>query len=202
MNNAGDALARRTDMSVNAYSFPCEFTQQCQRITLNPTASSQSVVLTGFRSGEVKAIHCWLTKPSETALVTGASGVYEPFKFYLPLSIQMSYAGDVYARYENGSSPLWNLINGNKAPVFNYIDITNGSPPTSATYLSQWVELPFAQTLVDEDSHYVLSHGKSITNGIVTLEIITPDNAQYVLNVSYIYNSTLLMSQGTCDYVF
>jgi hypothetical protein len=202
MNNAGDALARRTDMSVNAYSFPCEFTQQVQRITLNPTASSQSVSLTGFRSGEVKAIHCWLTKPSETALVTGASGIYEPFKFYLPLSIQMSYAGDVYARYENGSSPLWNLINSNKAPVFNYIDITNGSPPTSATFLSQWVELPFAQTLVDEDSHYVLSHGKPITNGIVSLDLTTPDNAQYVLNVSYIYNSTLLMSQGTCDYVF
>jgi hypothetical protein len=202
MNNAGDALARRTDMSVNAYSFPCEFTQQVQRITLQATASSQSVVLTGFRSGEVKAIHCWLTKPSETALVTGASGVYDPFKWYLPLSIQMTYAGDIYARYENGSSPLWNLINGNKAPVFDNVDIVLASPPTTTAFLSQWVELPFAQTLVDEDSHYTLVHGKPITNGIVNLDLTTPDNAQYVLNVSYIYNSTLLMSQGTCDYVF
>jgi hypothetical protein len=203
MNNAGDALARRTDMAVNAYSFPCEFTQQVQRINLQNSAISQSVVLTGFRSGEVKAIHCWLTNSSETTLVTGSSGVYDPFKWYLPLDIQMTYAGDIYARYENGSSPLWNLINGNKAPVFDNIDITNGSPPTSATFISQWVELPFAQTMVDEDSHYTLVHGKPITNGIVNLDITTPNAAStWVLNVSYIYNTTLLMSQGTCDYVF
>lgn len=203
MNNAGDALARRTDMAVNAYSFPCEFVQQVQRINLQNSGSSQSVVLTGFRSGEVKAIHCWLTNSSETALVTGSSGVYDPFKWYLPLSIQMTYAGDIYARYENASSPLWNLINGNKAPVFDNVDIINGSPPTTAAFLSQWVELPFAQTLVDEDSHYTLVHGKPISNGIVNLDLITPTAAStWVLNVSYIYNSTLLMSQGTCDYVF
>jgi hypothetical protein len=202
LNNAGDALARRVDMSVNAYAFPCEFTQQVQRITLQATASSQSVVLTGFRSGEVKAIHCWLTKPSETALVTGSSGVYDPFKWYLPLSIQATYAGDIYARYENSTSPLWNLINGNKTPAVDNVDIVLATPPTSGAFLSQWVELPFAQTVVDEDSHYILSHGKAITNGIVNLDLTTPDNAQYVLNVSYIYNATLLMSQGTADYTF
>jgi hypothetical protein len=202
LNNAGDALARRVDMSVNAYAFPCEFTQQVQRITLQATASSQSVVLTGFRSGEVKAIHCWLSKPSETTLITSTSGVYDPFKWYLPLSIQATYAGDIYARYENSTSPLWNLINGNKTPAVDNLDIVLATPPTSAAFLSQWVELPFAQTVVDEDSHYILSHGKAITNGIVNLDLTTPDNAQYVLNVSYIYNATLLMSQGTADYTF
>jgi hypothetical protein len=204
MNNMGDALARRTDMAVNAYAFPCEFTQQVQRIALaTGNAGPQSVVLTGFRSGEVKAIHCWLTKSTDTTLVTGATGVYNPFNWTLPLSIQMTYAGDIYARYDNQSSPLWNLINGNKAPVFDYTIVTNGAPPTTAASLSEWVELPFAQTLVDEDSHYTLVHGKPITNGIVNLDITTPDtNNNWTLNVSYVYNSTLLMSQGTCDYVF
>ena len=204
MNNMGDALARRTDMAVNAYAFPCEFTQQVQRIALaTGNAGPQSVVLTGFRSGEVKAIHCWLTKSTDTTLVTGATGVYNPFNWTLPLSIQMTYAGDIYARYDNQSSPLWNLINGNKAPVFDYTIVTNGAPPTTAASLSEWVELPFAQTLVDEDSHYTLVHGKPITNGIVNLDITTPDtNNNWTLNVSYIYNTTLLMSQGTCDYVF
>jgi hypothetical protein len=204
MNNMGDALARRTDMAVNAYAFPCEFTQQVQRITLaTGNAGPQSVVLTGFRSGEVKAIHCWLTKSTDTTLVTGATGVYNPFNWTLPLSIQMTYAGDIYARYDNQSSPLWNLINSNKAPVFDYTIVTNGAPPTTAASLSEWVELPFAQTLVDEDSHYTLVHGKPITNGIVNLDITTPDtNNNWTLNVSYIYNTTLLMSQGTCDYVF
>jgi hypothetical protein len=205
MNNMGDALARRTDMAVNAYAFPCEFTQQVQRITLaTGNAGPQSVVLTGFRSGEVKAIHCWLTKTTDTTLVTvGGTGVYNPFNWTLPLSIQMTYAGDIYARYDNQSSPLWNLINGNKAPVFDYTIVTNGAPPTTAASLSEWVELPFAQTLVDEDSHYTLVHGKAVTNGIVNLDVTTPDtNNNWTLNVSYIYNTTLLMSQGTCDYVF
>lgn len=203
LNNAGDALARRVDMAVNAYAFPCEFVQQVQRINLQNSASSQSVVLTGFRSGEVKAIHCWLSLSTDTALVTGASGVLNPFNWYLPLSIQMTYAGDIYARYESQSSPLWNIINGNKVPAFDNVVITNGSPPTAAASLSQWVELPFAQTLVDEDSHYTLVHGKPITNGIVNLDLTTPTaSSAWVLNVSYIYNSTLLMSQGTCDYVF
>lgn len=205
LNNAGDALARRVDMAVNAYAFPCEFVQQKQVFNLLANGNTQSVSLTGFRSGEVKSLQIWLSNPAETALVTGSTGVYQPFKWYLPLSVQMTYAGDIYARYENASSPLWNLINGNKAPVVDYISITNGSPPTagaSGSFLSQWVELPFAQTLVDEDSHYTLVHGKPITNGIVNLDIVTDGAAAYQLNVSYVYNSTLLLSQGTCDYVF
>lgn len=119
----------------------------------------------------------------------------------------MTYAGDIYARYDNASSPLWNLINGNKAPVVDNVLIgDNGANPgviTEAATFSQWVELPFAQTLVDEDAHYILSHGKPITNGIVNLLVQTPSGqSDWVLNVSYLYNSTLLFSQGTCDYVF
>lgn len=208
LNNAGDSLARRVDMATNAYAFPCEFVQQVQRINLQSSASAQSVVLTGFRSGEVKAIHCWLSLNTDNALVT-TTGVYQPFVWYLPSSVVMTYAGDIYARYENATSPLWNLINGNKTPVIDNIYITAGSPPTAANNsastptTSSWVELPFAQTLLDDDAHHTLVHGKPITNGIVNLDLVTPTaSANWVLNVSYIYNSTLLMSQGTCDYVF
>ena len=201
LNNQGDALPRRVDMSVNAYAFPCEFVQQVQRIQLQNTAASQSVVLTGFRSGEVKAIHCWLTRSTEQT-----AAVKQPFNWYLPSSVIMSYAGEIYARYEGGSSPLWNLINGNKAPAVDnllVVDAGGGAIGAATPSLSQWVELPFAQTLVDEDSHYILSHGKPITNGIVNLDVITPSaQADWVLNVSYLYNSTLLFSQGTADYVF
>ena len=211
MNNQGDLLARRVDMAVNAYAFPCEFVQQVQRINVpNNSTATQSVVLTGFRSGEVRAIHCWLTDTGNGAAAVGAplssgtTGVYNPYLWALPTYIRMTYAGDVYALYDNASSPLWNLINGNKAPFVDGLQLaTSASQPTPAAFTSQWVELPFAQTLVDEDAHYILSHGKPITNGIVNLDIATPyASAGWVLNVSYIYNSTLLMSQGTCDYVF
>jgi len=201
-NNQGDALPRRVDMATNAYAFPAEFVQQVARIPLANNAGPQPVVLTGFRSGEVKAIHCWLSRSGEQT-----AAVKQPFNWYLPTSVQMSYAGDIYARYDFASSPLWNLINGNKAPVVDNLTYAdNGANPgaivpTGST--STWVELPFAQTLVDEDAHNILVHGKPITNGIVNLQVTTPTaQADWVLNVSYLYNTTLLFSQGTADYVF
>lgn len=207
LNNQGDALPRRVDMAVNAYSFPVEFVQQIQRIPLANSANSQSVVLTGFRSGEVKSLQIWLTRAGDTAGSSPSSGLaagYNPFNWYAPASVVMSYAGDIYARYENGSAALWNLVNGNKSPAFDNVDVTGaGGAIATASVLSQWVELPFAQTLVDEDAHYILVHGKPITNGIVNLDLTTPSaQADWVLNVSYVYNATLLFSQGTCDYVF
>jgi len=206
LNNAGDALARRVDMASNAYAFPCEFVQQKQLINLANTAASQSVVLTGFRSGEVRAIHCWLSRSTETALNTGgtsATAAVQPFKWYLPTSVIMTYAGDKYAVYENSSSPLWNLINGDKSPSVDNLSVNTGALAAPSAFLSQWVELPFAQTLLDEDAHTVLVHGKPITNGIVNIDIITPSaQADWQLNVSYLYNATLMFSQGTVDYVF
>jgi hypothetical protein len=116
----------------------------------------------------------------------------------------MLYAGDIYARYDLGVSQLFNLINGNKTSAFANTTLTSaGGVFTQTSGLSYWVELPFAQTFVDEDAHHVLVHGKPITNGIVNLLLTTPTaSATWVLNVSYIYNSTLLMSQGTADFVF
>ena len=199
-NNMGDALARRVDMAVNAYAFPCEFVQQKQTITgaIPNNTSPAEIVLTGFRSGEVKSLQVWLSRTSDMA-----AGNQSPFLWYLPASIQMTYAGDVYARYELGSSPLWNLINGNKVPAVDTLDVATPPAGAPSEFLSQWVELPFAQTNVDEDSHYTLIHGKPITNGIINLTITPPfAAADWVVNVSYVYNATLLFSQGTADYVF
>jgi hypothetical protein len=209
LNNQGDALARRVNMADNAYAFPCEFVQQKQRITLVNQADAQGVTLTGFRSGEVKAIHIWLTNTNDTP---DNQSTNDPFFWYLPKSVEMLYAGEKYAVFKGGSvAQLVNLVNGNKAPAFDNVSTGNaangyGYPaglPNGTNYLAKWVELPFAQTFVDEDSHYMLVHGKAITNGIVNLDIVTPTASdKWVLNVSYIYNSTLLFSQGTCDYVF
>lgn len=205
LNNQSDALARRVDMAENAYAFPCEFVQQIQRIPLanggNPFLSG-SAVLTGFRSGEVKAVHCWLTRSGDVR--TGSTGANNPLQWYQIAAIQMTYAGDVYARYDSGSSFLWNLINSNKTPrVDQNFQTVSGATITNAPSSSYWVELPFAQTFEGEGDMNTLVHGKPITNGIVNLDITAPFSASdWVLNVSYIYNATLLFSQGTCDYVF
>lgn len=203
LNNQSDALARRVDMAENAYAFPCEFVQQIQRIPLGANFTSGSVVLTGFRSGEVKAIHCWLTKSTDVG--TGSTRIVNPFNWYPISSIQMTYAGDVYARYDSGSSVLWNLINGDKSPLVDNVILSNpaGTTISETPSTSQWVELPFAQTFEGEGQMNTLIHGKPITNGIVNLDLVAPSTNDYwVLNVSYLYNATLLFSQGTCDYVF
>jgi hypothetical protein len=198
LNNQADALARRVDMSVNAYSFPAEFVQQEQSIALANSAASQSVVLTGFRSGEVKSLRMWLTRTTDNAI----GGVCKPFKWYLPTLVRATYAGDIYAQFTNSSSPLWYLLNNSKAPAVNTINMTNAGVAETA-FLSQWVEVPFAQTMIDDDAHHTLVHGKPITNGIINLDVITPTaQADWVLNVSYVYNTTLLISQGPCDFVF
>ena len=202
LNNQSDALARRVDMAENAYAFPCEFVQQVQRIPLQANASQQPVTLTGFRSGEVKSIVMWLTRTSDVG--TGATRVVNPFTWYPIADIQMTYAGDVYARYDGLSSQLWNLINGNKSPIADTVYLTyGGGAYTEAPSVTGWVELPFAQTFEGEGQHNTLIHGKPITNGIINLLLTTPSNqSDWVLNVSYVYNSTLLFSQGTADYVF
>lgn len=207
LNNQGDALARRMDMSVNAYAFPCQFVQQAFQQSLGayvyaPAGGNTPVQisLTGFRAGEVKEIHVWLT---ETATYNTANN-HNPNYWVAPISVVMSYAGDIYARFDNSSSTIWNLVNGNKVNQISYSGWKDGGgagSPTAITPVSQWVVLPFAQTLVDEDSHYTLVHGKPITNGIVNLDIVPPTGT-WTLNVSYVLNSTLLMSMGTADFVF
>ena len=203
LNNQSDALARRVDMAENAYAFPCEFVQQVQRINLQNTASSQSVVLTGFRSGEVKAIHCWLTRASDVG--SGTTRIVNPFRWYPINSITMTYAGDIYARFETGSSYAWNLINGDKSPIVDQVVLSSGGGYviTETPAVSYWHELPFAQTFEGEGQMNTLVHGKPITNGIVNLDLTTPSaQTDWILNVSYLYNATLLFSQGTADYVF
>lgn len=207
LNNLGDALARRVDMATNAYAYPAQFIQQRQQVPLASQTASQSVVLTGFRSGEVKAMWVWITSDDEqNGTAAGNAGMKQPFLWYAPDSIQVTYAGDVYARYDSGSAPLWNLINGNKAPAVDNVGIVAAAPPTAAPVLSQWVELPFAQAMIDDDAHATLVHGKPITNGIVNLQLSLPDDVaaktNLKLNVSYVYNTTLLFSQGSCDYIF
>ena len=207
-NNQGDALARRVDLASKAYAFPCEFVQQEVALPLINSTAPQSQVLTGFRSGEVKAIQIWLQDQADlvsTSTGGGATG-YNPFMWYAPVSCEMLYAGDIYARYDNGVGQLFNLINGNKAPAFDtpYVGVAS-SVLSPSPALAQWLELPFAQSLVDEDAHYILVHGKPITNGIVNLnQLVVPYQSEvgWTARISYVYNATLLFSQGTCDYVF
>jgi len=201
LEDQGDALARRVDMTSHALSVPVNFVQQEVIIPL-ANATAQAVTLTGFRSGEVKSIQVWITKDSDTS-----GAVKNPFAWYAPEDMQMTYAGEIYARFDKGSGALWNLVNGRIDPAVNDLELADGGGGviTASAALDRWLELPFAQTYDALTDHSMYTAGKPITNGIVNLAFNLPQGlaaaADYKLHVSYVYNAVLTFSQGTCDYV-
>lgn len=202
LENQGDALARRVDMTSHALSYPVNFVQQEVVIPM-ANAQAQAITLTGFRSGEVKSIQCWITKDSDTS-----GAVKNPFKWYAPEDMVMTYAGEVYARFDKGSGALWNLVNGRIDPAVNDVELADaggGVITTTTPSLEKWMELPFAQSYDALTAHSMYVSGKAITNGIINLQFNLPQAlspaADYKLHVSYVYNAVLTFSQGTCDYV-
>ena len=219
LQNQGDALARRVDMTTHSLSYPVEFTQQEFAINLGSAASgaAQQVSLTGFRSGEVKSIQMWLTVSNDT---TGVVNNYN--KWYAPQEIVVTYAGDQYARYDLQSSKLWNLINGRLLPVASVsVNQTSGGNLVNQPSVTQWADLPFAQSYCPDSAHSMYISGKEITNGIVQVQFKLPSapdafsgaaaggiiaggsiSGNWTLHVSYVYNSVLVFSQGTSDFAF
>ena len=202
LENQGDALARRVDMTSHALSYPIEFTQQEVVIPIANQASQQ-ITLTGFRSGECKSVHVWVTDDADTS-----GPIKNPFKWYAPEDITMTYAGEVFARFDKSSSQLWNLVNGRQSAAVNEVlvqDAGGGACSVTQPFLGKWVELPFAQTYATDTAHSMYVAGKAITNGIVQLQLSLPVSltpvGQLRLHVSYNYNAVLTFSQGTCDYV-
>jgi hypothetical protein len=202
LDNQGDALARRVDMTQNALSFPVEFSQQEVLIPL-ANAVGQNITLTGFRSGECRNIQVWITDDADTS-----GNIKNPFKWYAPEDMTMTYAGEVFARFDKGSGALWNLVNGVQSPAVNEVlvaDATGGLCSITTPFLGKWMELPFAQTFRDITAHSTYTAGKPITNGIINLTFNLPIGlaaaATLKLHVAYQYNAVLTFSQGTCDYI-
>ena len=189
------SLANRVDMNTHSYGMPLpDFDQQEQVIALQATAAEQSVTLTGFRAGEVKKIVVWLTKNSDTT---------NDQLWYAPKASTVLYGGVIYSQYEDGSSQIWNLLDGTAPSAVDQSQLSAGAGFWDSTgVLSQWAELPFAQPTGNDYDGEVLVHGKSIESGLVNLNITTPDASAYTLHAVYVYNCTLMFSKGSADLVF
>ena len=199
LTNMADALARRVDMTTHSYSMPVIFTQQETAVSLSSSAAAQSVNLTGFRSGEVRAIDLWITKASDATAT-----VNNPGYWYAPTNVQVSYAGQIYFRADGDSSQLINLINQKmtskvSGSVLAYAGGAYSSTPTDF----RWVDVNFAQP-VDMDSYQTwYTSGLEVQNGIIQVTLTTPTAAaDYTLHASYDYNSVIVFSQGTADFAF
>ena len=208
LTDTSDLLARRVDMNSHAYTFPLMyFCQQETQIQVQNAQTSglsaaglNSVNLTGFRAGEVRNIVLWLTLNSEQ--VPGG-GAFNPNKWYPLQMITLTYNGEIFTRFDDGSNQLWNLVCDEKASVVNTVQATAGAAAgTTAAFVSYWVDLPFAQVNTGFDKEMKLCHGKPILNAVVNLSFILPDTAAYTLHAMYIYNASLLCSRGSAEYIF
>lgn len=210
--NQGDALARRVDMTSHSLTYPIRFIQQESPVTLvtpsvGPSATQQ-VTLTGFRSGEVRELHCWLQSSSDTSQGGIVGNIVNPFKWYPLENVVVQYAGDQYQRSDFGSNQLWSLVNGKTPSQVNSVVLTQsgGNVVDTTTFAPAWTVLPFGQAYAGPTAHSTYMSGLPITNGIVNLQFSIPASApsgsNYTLHVSYVYNGVIALSQGTCDYVF
>jgi len=195
MNDRGMAISNHVDLNTHELLMPVTFHQQELTVAVpaNSNVTPAQLTLTGFRSGQVKAIQIWLTKNSDTA---------NQLLWYAPSAVTVLYAGTIYAQYNNGSSVVWNLLDGTKPPSVNQSKITVANPFTSVPVVSQYAVLPFGNPTGDDYEAEVLTHGKHILNGLVNLQLTAPTADAYTCHVHYIYNSTLVFSKSSAEFRF
>lgn len=199
MASRDDSLATRENMATHQYVMPVEFVQQLQQIPTAANTNIQTVTATGFRAGSVKSIEAWLTLPT----VDDVPATRNPLKWYIPQDITVTYAGDVYARFDNGISQLWNLVNAKSSPYVNGLTVSYSGGYATTAQQYGWATLPFAQTYDAADTgDFMLVEGLNVTNGIVNISFRNPSAAAYILNLSYIYNASAVFSQSSCEFVF
>jgi hypothetical protein len=201
MVDRGMAISNHVDLNSHELLMPVGFDQQELQVSLPAPAvgvtvpPSQSVTLTGFRSGQVKAIQLWLTKDSDTT----NAGLW-----YAPSAVTVLYAGTIYSQYQNGIGALMNLLDGTKPSAVNHSElaIVAANSFTSTPVLSEYITLPFGNPTGNDYEAEVLTHGKPILNGLVNLQITAPTVDAYTCHIAYIYNATLVFSRSSAEFRF
>jgi hypothetical protein len=204
LQNRDDSIVAREDLRTKALSVPLKYFPQFQfQATLPSQAGSvYPINLTGFRSGSVQGILLWVVRSADLTSTTAGNPLN-----YIPLqSVTLSVNGLNYFVAQQNSSQIWDLVERKTAAQFSTTTLAwnSGSQAYVATpAAAYYVWMPFAQgteTLRDES---MLSNGLGIANSVVNLTVDTGlTSTECQLYAAYLYNSTLLVSGGSCDYVF
>jgi hypothetical protein len=209
MQDAGDLVARRFDMSKHALTIPlCEgWTQEEVQFPFTSGANgSFQLSLTGCKAGDLKMIRVWFTQPGNSA---GPGSIVLPSFWYAPSQLTFAINGLIYMDSTNGSWLLTNLLRRRQPPVLTYsaLQAPNVAPGGSFNALpaaSQWVEINLAQPHTRGDSQEVaLLHGVPVMNSVMNLTGVMPLNAtNYTCHVEYVLNCSWMASRGSADFVF
>jgi hypothetical protein len=193
LTDSSDQLARRVDMNSHALTFPLPYFCQQETtiaVTSNGTNDINSINLTGFRAGEVKQIVLWLaptTAAGGAGIQTPGSGNYQPLYWQAMTDVQLTYNGEIFARFDSGSSALWNVVEDQKTSVVGNYTLQNYTTTGSAQANCPYVKCDFSQVSVPWDRESLLVHGKPILNAVVQFQFRAPAaSTSYVLHAMYL----------------
>jgi hypothetical protein len=148
----------------------------------------------------------WITKDSDTnPLVTNAPFARNYTRFILPRDVQLLYNGTVYYRSDATSSQFWNLVS-TKTP--SQIESTVLAPAgadtdlTNVSVVSNWIEIPFSQVFEQLSGSHMFVSGMKIENSVVNLSLKLPNTDPHTLHAVYAYNCTMMVQNGSVEYVF
>lgn len=181
-----------------SYAFPTTFFQQVNSVSLSNTTDPQEIVLTGFRSGSCKGIHCWLIDTADDVNYNA---------FVLPRDMELSYAGNVIHRYKGVSSQILDTLYTDVPSYFNNSILTPDLGPlttwTATDVISSWTHFPLQQRFEQLSAEFTSVSGLGIANGVMNLRLTTPSpkTTWRLFFVPY-YDVALMFNNGNCEYVF
>jgi hypothetical protein len=209
MQDAGDLVARRFDMSKHALTIPLPegWTQEELQFPFTSGGDgSFQLSLTGCKAGDLKKLRIWFSDPVYEG---GAGSVILPNYWQTPTQLTFAINGLIYQDSRNGSYMLTNVLRRRVPPVVTYSDVIppvgpSGGAFTTADLTSMWAEIDLAQPYAIGNSQEVaLVHGVPVMNSVLNLTGVMPQTAKaYVCHVEYVLNCSWMASRGSAEFIF
>lgn len=206
MQDAGDLIARRFDMSKHALTIPLPegWTQEEVQFPFgSATDGTFSLSLTGCKAGDLKKLRIWFTDPANTS---AASGIKNTNIWIPPASIRFAINGLIYLDSLAGSYLLTNVLRRRTPPSVTASLLAAPAAPayTATNTASTFVEIDLAQPYAIGNSQEVaLLHGVPVMNSVLNLTGTMPmGNNNYVCHVEYVLNCSWMASRGSAEFVF
>lgn len=204
MQDAGDLIARRYDMSRHALTIPLpeSWTQETVQFPfVTGSDGTFSLSLTGCKAGDLKKLRVWFVNPADI----NPAGICNPNSFYAPSSIQFAINGLIYMA-SNSASYLLNDVLRRRTPpsvTQSLVSYANGAYATTPLS-STWVEIDLAQPhAIGDTGEVALLHGVPVMNSVLSLSGQMPiGNQTYNCVVEYCLNCSWMASRGSAEFVF
>lgn len=204
LNDTSKRLASRVDMNKEALTVPLRYFQQTTFRTQVDAVANVSVPinLTGLRQGSLKNMYIWALKVADAS--GNPTNVGNARNYAQIQSAVLSVNGLIYYDSRNASSQIWSLCDLKTPATFDSVVLADaGAGVASATPVAvPFLYVPFAQVSEVLANNNEVVMGLAVQNAVVNLSLAFPEAGRYVVNCSYNYLASGLMTKGSFEYIF